>query len=140
MHELEPVFPLEFLVFGTPLSHQGTNPRAKAEWMVLIREAATLVLPEGHYAIERAVAITLYYFPSEEMQGDIDNIIKFVLDALIEHIYMDDRQVERVVVQKFDPGRIFKFANPSDCLLGCIEGQKPVLYIRVSDDPYEGLS
>jgi crossover junction endodeoxyribonuclease RusA len=43
------------------------------------------------------------------MEGDLDNIVKPILDALSRHVYMDDRQIE------------------------------PVLYIRLSDDPYEGL-
>ena len=44
---------------------------------------------------------TLFYFPAVEMAGDIDNIVKPVLDALGKHIYVDDRQVHRVLVQNF---------------------------------------
>ncbi len=38
--------------------------------------------------------------------GDIDNIVKPILDALCHHIYMDDRQVQRLVVQKFEPDAV----------------------------------
>ena len=44
--------------------------------------------------------MTLFYFPEERMQGDVDNVVKLVLDALSRHIYVDDAQVERIVVQK----------------------------------------
>jgi crossover junction endodeoxyribonuclease RusA len=73
------------------------------------------------------------------MAGDVDNIVKLVLDALSAHIYLDDAQVERVVVQKFEPGNVFSFSNPSTSFVDAITGPKPVLYVRVSDDPFEEL-
>ena len=73
------------------------------------------------------------------MQGDIDNIIKLVLDALSKHIYMDDSQVERIVVQKFEPGNVFGFSSPSPALAAALSRPKPVLYVRLSDDPFEEL-
>jgi len=51
----------------------------------------------------------------------------------------DDRQVERVWVQKFEPGRIFQFSRPSDVLSDALSGEKPLLFIRLGDDPAEGL-
>ena len=77
--------------------------------------------------------------PAEAMQGDVDNIVKPILDALSKHIYNDDRQVERVWVQKFEPGRIFQFARPSEVLSEALSGEKPLLFIRLGDDPAEGL-
>ena len=73
------------------------------------------------------------------MFGDIDNIIKFILDALSSHIYLDDKQIERIVVQKFEGDRIFAFTDPTETLVECVEGQKPSLYVRISDDPSEDL-
>jgi crossover junction endodeoxyribonuclease RusA len=74
------------------------------------------------------------------MEGDIDNIVKPVLDALGGHIYLDDWQVERVVVQKFEPGKLFPFAAPSPTLDDAVNGWKPVLYVRLSNDPFEDLT
>lgn len=78
---------------------------------------------------------TLFYFPADKMQGDIDNIVKPVLDALAPHLYLDDSQVDRILVQRFEPGKLFPFANPSPTLADAIGHPKPVLYIRVSDNP-----
>lgn len=86
------------------------------------------------------MAVTLFYLPDEPMQGDIDNIVKLILDALSEHIYIDDGQVERLVVQKFEPGRVFRFQQPSPTFLTALNGTKPVLYVRVSNDPVEDLA
>jgi len=74
------------------------------------------------------------------MAGDIDNIVKPVLDALGRHIYLDDRQVHRVLVQKFEPGNVFEFAAPSSTLQDALNRAKPVLYIRLSNDPFEDLA
>jgi crossover junction endodeoxyribonuclease RusA len=81
----------------------------------------------------------LVVLPETQMQGDLDNIVKPILDAMRKHIYADDKQVERILVQKFEPGKIFRFRAPSQTLATAIQGQKPILYVRVSDNPMEGL-
>lgn len=86
------------------------------------------------------MAVTLYYLPAERMGGDVDNIVKPILDALSKHIYLDDGQVERVVVQKFESGNVFSFKQPTLRLAEALDGEKPLLYIRISDDPFEELS
>lgn len=136
---LEPPFPLEFLVPGTPVSLQANRRESLDQWKANIRDASRGALPEGHFASQAPVAVTLYYFPDTEMVGDIDNIIKPTLDALCHHVYVDDRQVERVLVQKFEPNRIFPFRSPSLALDAAILGAKPLLYVRISDDPFEEL-
>ncbi|MEJ1970395.1 MAG: RusA family crossover junction endodeoxyribonuclease [Rhizomicrobium sp.] len=139
MSEFEPVFPFEFIVYGTPVSHQRENPKARLEWKELVRTAArTLLSEQFQFATNKRLSATLFYFPNDKMQGDVDNIIKLTLDAMSAYIYIDDAQIERVVVQKFEPGRLFSFSNPSETLLNCITGPKPALYIRLSD-PHEGL-
>ena len=84
--------------------------------------------------------MTLFYFPAKPGQGDIDNIVKLVLDALCKHIYIDDAQVERVLVQKFEPGSVFPFRSPSSVLEMALSRIKPVLYVRLSNDPFEDLT
>jgi crossover junction endodeoxyribonuclease RusA len=137
---LEPAFPIEFFVLGTPVSLQTKRPEAKAEWQVRVKAASLTALPEGHFATSSPIAATLYYFPDDEMEGDIDNIVKPVLDALEKHIYLNDRQVHRVVAQKFEPGNIFPFAAPSEILENALIRTKPLLYIRLSVNPFEELA
>jgi crossover junction endodeoxyribonuclease RusA len=97
------------------------------------------VLPESHFASEDRLAITLYYFPVAVMRGDIDNIVKPILDALKNHIYIDDRQIQRVLVQKFESGNAFSFRQPSPMLENALEQPKPALYVRISNNPFEDL-
>lgn len=136
---MEITFPIEFLVHGTPISLQAKRADAKAEWKSRIRAASKTAIPDQHLASDERMAVTLYYLPNEPMQGDIDNIIKPILDALSQHIYLDDVQVERVVVQKFEPGNVFSFQRPTGTFLAALSGTKPVLYVRVSNDPIEDL-
>lgn len=136
---MEIEFPIEFIVTGTPVSFQGRLASAKTGWKDRVRSAGSALLPTPHFASVRPIAATLFYFPDEPMQGDIDNIVKLVLDAMSRHIYVDDSQVERIVVQKFEPGNVFAFGTPSAKLEEALNGPKPLLYVRLSDDPFEDL-
>lgn len=85
------------------MSWQAKRAAAKLRWKEHVREASSVGLPDGHFATEGRLAVTLFYFPAAREGGDVDNIVKLVLDALVGHIYLDDAQVERIVVQKFAP-------------------------------------
>lgn len=97
------------------------------------------VIPSPHFASDERMAVTLYYLPDAPMQGDVDNIVKLVLDAMCKHIYLDDRQVERVVVQKFEPGNVFAFKQPTTVFAKALTEERPVLYVRLTNDPFEEL-
>ena len=73
------------------------------------------------------------------MAGDIDNMAKLVLDACCRHIYVDDAQVERLVLQKFEKGREFDFSEPSPVLSAAFKSDKPSLYVKISNNPHEDL-
>jgi len=136
---MEISFPIEFLVSGTPVSLSSQNANAREQWKDRVKKASSLALPNPHFASTERLAVTIYYFPPEPMQGDVDNIVKLILDGMCRHVFVDDRQVERVVVQKFEPGNIFSFTKPTPLLIEAINGPKPLLYIRVSTDPFEEL-
>lgn len=137
---MELIFPIEFLVNGVPLSFQSARASSKDRWKEKVRAASRTALPDAHFASEAQLAATLFYFPAGAMQGDVDNIVKLVLDALIQHIYLDDAQIDRVVVQKFEPGRLFRFTMPSLRLADAMSAPKPLLYVRLSDNPFEDLT
>jgi len=137
---VEIVFPIEFIVAGTPVSFQAKRPETRIAWRNRVRRESDAALPEGHFATDAPIAVTLFYFPEQEMAGDIDNIVKPVLDALCRHVYRDDRQVARVWVQKFEPAAVVRFGAPSNVLAEAVGRVRPFLYIRLSDDPMEGLA
>jgi crossover junction endodeoxyribonuclease RusA len=127
-------FPLEFIVEGTAVSLQAKRRESIDQWKSRIKEASRTVLPEEHFATASP------HFPADEMQGDLDNIVKPILDALNRHIYMNDQQIQRILVQKFEPGAVFAFSSPSPVLQDALNRPKPVLYISLSNDPFEDLA
>lgn len=127
-------FPFEFNVQGTPVSLQAKRADARSQWKERVKSASREVLPDGFFSTAEPLSVTILYFPDAQMQGDIDNIVKPILDALCRHVYIDDHQVERIWVQKFEPGRVFAFDNPSPRLTQAIDGEKPVVFVRLDYD------
>ena len=136
---LEPDLPFEFTVLGTAMSLVAST-ESKQAWKDTIRAAARAAQPEGAWLFTDPLAVTIYIFPGGVMRGDIDNRIKLILDALVRCVYSDDEIIERIVVQKFEPGRYFAFGNPTDKLLTALESTAPIVYIRISDDLHEELA
>jgi crossover junction endodeoxyribonuclease RusA len=130
-------FPIEFLVHGTAVSQQAKRPQSRTAWREQVKAASTAVIPQPHFASAGPIAVTLYYLPDQPMPGDLDNIVKPILDALTRHIYLDDSQIERIVVQKFKPDVELAFKNASLVLTAALAAQRPVLYVRLSDQPME---
>jgi crossover junction endodeoxyribonuclease RusA len=68
------------------------------------------------------------------MAGDIDNIVKPILDVLKAIIYHDDNMVERVLVQRFEPGVAWSFGSLPEKLVVALDRPPPVVYIRIDGD------
>jgi hypothetical protein len=124
-------FPVEVMVWGVPPS-LGASTARKEAWKERIRSAARGELPEGHFASQEAMKVTIYYFTEGPAEADIDNIVKPIFDSLSRLIYIDDRQVERLVVQKFELGRDFEFREPSATLKTAIHGSGSRVYLQVA--------
>ena len=135
-----PNLPIEFNVVGTPVSLQSENARARTEWKARVLAAARSVIEDGSWAYdETRLSVTMFYFPQGEMQGDVDNIVKLTLDALVPNIYLDDSLIDRVLVQRFSPDADFSFASPSNALAIAVAMDEPVLFIKISEVPLEEL-
>lgn len=126
---------LEFNVPGEPVSLQTRNRAAKAAWKQKVSASSEAAFPIGTETLQEALAIAIYYFSAINMQGDIDNIVKPILDALCNRVYLDDKYVAMVVVRKIDPGQAVVTTNPTTTLVSALTGPKPIVYIRISDDP-----
>ena len=64
----------------------------------------------------------------------MDNIVKLIVDGMVAIIYLNDRLLERIVVQKFEPGVESVFHSLTSTLERAIETDPPVVYIRIDDD------
>lgn len=133
----ETPYPLEIFLQGVPVSLQTKSAKNREAWKARVSEV-TLERRNATYELgfldDRALSVRIYYFPGEPMVGDIDNIVKPIMDGMIGVAYLDDRVVERVVVQKFEPDGGWEFAAPSEQLAVVLDMEPPVVYIRVEDD------
>ena len=130
-------FPLELVIAQTPLSAQASNAQAKEEWKATVGRHAREEINETrelYYLDERRLMATIYYFPPSRMSGDVDNIVKPILDGMKNIAYPDDWHIEKVIVQKFEPGIPWLFPSPSLRLEAAIRMEKPSLYIRIEDN------
>ena len=133
-----PELPFEFVVIGTPISLQAKRSSI-ADWKRRVNEYARAALPAGSWLLDVPLALTVYIFPASELSGDLDNRLKPILDAMTRCVYEDDEQIERIVIQKFEPDNVFAFRSPSGVLARALEASEPVVYIRLTGDPHEEL-
>ena len=89
----------EFVRLGIPCTVQTRNPSRLDNYRRDVRRAARALWPGEVAPLTVVVKVSIsYYYTSDEI--DIDNIIKPILDQLNGLVYVDDKQVVRVVGQK----------------------------------------
>jgi Holliday junction resolvase RusA-like endonuclease len=130
-------FPIEFVIRDTPRSHQSANSKGKERWKRRFGEIAgrhVKTLRDFYFIDHRPLTATIFYFPPAAMSGDVDNIVKLIVDGMVAVIYPDDRLLERIIVQKFEPGVEAVFHSLTPTLETAVETDPPVIYIRIDDD------
>lgn len=127
LEETFPVFPVEAVVAGVPRAH---NAHSRKRWQDVVKSVT-----RGSWtrASPSQTFVTILYFSEGPMQGDVDNIVKPILDAMNKGPYEDDSQVKRVIVEKFEPGDDVAFERTTPHLIQALSLQPPVVYIRVDD-------
>jgi hypothetical protein len=129
-------YPFELVVSGTPISLQAKG-KSLETWKQHVKATARRKFTETNeigYLEDQPVAVTIYYFPLYPMVGDIDNIVKPIMDSLTTFAYLDDKAVERVLVQTIGPDFEVVFTQPSEQLVRAMDTEKPVVYVCVEDD------
>lgn len=130
-------FPIEFLILDTPRSHQSKNTKAKEEWkhkVAQIAKAHVDKLKDWVFLDQRPLAAIILYFPPDKMKGDVDNIVKLIVDGMKHIMYPDDDRLERVTVQKFEPGVPWTSRSLTSTLEDAAGTEAPVIYVRIDDD------
>lgn len=130
-------FPIEFVIRDTPRSHQSSNTKGKELWKQKVGEIASAhvrTLRDSFFIDHRPLAATIFYFPPTQMGGDVDNIVKLIVDGMVTILYPDDRLLERIIVQKFEPGIESVFHSLTPTLEHAADTDPPVIYIRIDDD------
>lgn len=101
----KPVF--RIWIPGNPKSSQGKGTKSK--YIQTIQDAAKEQVP---YPVKSGrIDIEIFFVALSTMRADVDNIIKPILDALIDIVYFDDRQVRSVRAVAIPPDDIMSFHN-----------------------------
>jgi len=75
---------------GHPRSHHSSNTKGKEEWKRKVGEHACAhlkTLRDFFYIDDRPLAATIFYFPPTAMQGDVENVLKLILDGMEKIVY-----------------------------------------------------
>lgn len=119
-----------FEVIGSPTSLKAGN--SKQQWKNLVTEAAKKCRTKS---LGTGVKLDLqidWFSQSRRNRPDIDNILKPILDALKEVIYIDDSQVSNVSAKHHNLDTILNFFNePMQIIQPLLVGEKEYIYIRV---------
>ncbi|UWR55865.1 RusA family crossover junction endodeoxyribonuclease [Phaeobacter inhibens] len=116
------------------------STKARKPWVAAVQNAAKQALPDHWEPTEVELSLTIYDFPEEEPQGDVDNIIKRIQDAMNGIVYIDDKQVMRVVAQRFLPKDYRSREVLPDLIAEALVNDPPFVYISISDTPMEEAS
>ena len=127
---MEPELPFEFYIQGTPVSLQA-RARSKTNWKNRLKRVIRTKLPEQVWLLQEPVRVELLLFLDTEMQGDLDNILKPILDSLEGEIIVNDRLVEEILIKKYEPERIIHLIDPSETLIEAQQSDRPTLYVKV---------
>lgn len=84
------------------------------------------------------VAITIVYF-YRFGAGDVDNIIKPILDAMSGLVYDDDVRVMQVTARKTELISGLDIRDPDPDLAEAVDGGSDFVYIRIDPSPDETL-
>ena len=128
----------EFVLEGPPVSLNATKgtPRSRKryrEWIVKVNAAAQSAWPSGVLpTANNAVTVTVSCYHREE-PPDVYNILKPICDGMKGVVYVDDKQVWRVISQRFDRWTT-AIDDPSDVLAGAIGEFTEIVHVIVTWD------
>lgn len=138
-HTVEIKFPVEFITKGTPVSLQSQNKASRQAWKDRVLESCRTVVPKWCFASADRITIIILYFSSEGSQGDIDNYVKLIIDALVPHIVLDDSQIDSVIARRFRPNTLRAISNPTSTLSAAMSTEPPAVYVCLHNDSHWGL-
>ncbi|WP_349037934.1 RusA family crossover junction endodeoxyribonuclease [Pseudotabrizicola sp. 4114] len=104
--------------------------------MERVKNAALSALPQNWQPTDQELSLTIYDFPSEQPQGDVDNIIKRIQDAMNNVIYVDDKQVRRVVAHRFLPDEYSDVVTLPPLIMEAIANEPPFVYLTIRSNPF----
>ena len=104
------------------------------EWKDFVKAEAVQSRSSDHIPTSEPVSITLAYL-YEEVPLDVDNIIKPILDALVDLAYLDDSLITDAVIRRRCLQGTFDLSRVSPILIEGFEHGGEFVYVQVSNTP-----
>lgn len=131
----------EFCLLGRAVSGQASS-RNRQRWQQEIEAAIGARITdtiEHMFLIQETVAVMIIIASQVEIDIDLDNLAKPILDAMKQTLYRDDSLISRLMIERFPDGDA-----PDADLIGQVlaeglealvsgEPQRQLLYVRVDD-------
>jgi hypothetical protein len=131
---------IDFIVGGTPVSAQSTNAAKREGWRQAVQQSAarrSRDLYDQIFLSEGPIHLELYLFCKGRLDIDLDNVAKPVLGAMNSVLYRDDRQISRLLIEKFESGPVLPPGPATEYLVealasfGAQDKQATMVYVRV---------
>ncbi len=123
--------PWSVVVQGRPASIQS-KPKTKQVWQIAVKAAAKAAWGSSG-PVTADVAVRMIYFTTAPTQGDVDNRIKWTLDALNKVVYQDDKQVVQVLAAEVLQNQTLNLGFAPPILLQALAANNDFVFLMVQD-------
>lgn len=134
--------PVEFVVMGVPASGQTRNKQRQRQWVDKVRAAgqAAVQAAGGGSPVHTEVEVTVTYYATGGGQPpDRDNMAKPMLDAMEAVVYVNDRQVLTMALNKRPLDGLYVIAGITPALASGFMANEPFVHIRVEANVDTGV-
>ncbi len=128
------MLPFDFIINRPPVSQQARRRKLIREWRDAVRIVAEQHWPIGEPAADGFLMVTILHF-FEDIELDVDNIPKPMLDSMKGLVYQDDRQITDLVCRKRELGRVLLPEGTSGFLPDALNRRQEFVYIRIEEAP-----
>ena len=127
----------DFAVPGVPRSLQA-KPPGKGAWKNRVAGAAKDKWPPNRTPLDEELSVVIIYYHVGEAEVDVDNIIKPILDALVDVTYVDDKLISQVTSRRtrLDTGVVME--DVPQTLAEGLEIGEDFVYIALRGAPDHG--
>jgi crossover junction endodeoxyribonuclease RusA len=127
-----PQLPWDFIALGVPISVQASGT-SKSRWKGEVAAAAQAAWgADPPLDVEVLLRITYFH---ESSPLDVDNMIKPIQDALNGIVYVDDKQVAKVVSGRSNLDGSFRVRGLSEALALGFVSDGPFVHVKVEPAP-----
>ena len=125
---------VEFIVEGSPVSHQTKNRKALQGWKARVRAEAVKVWNQPPVkALIQCTIINFYGGPAPTL--DDDNMVKPIRDALNGLVYEDDLQVRHSIHAHLSNRGLYQISGSSKLVVDALREGKEFVFVRIEDAP-----